>query len=240
MIVLNPTGQKTHAIFSQVCTPRVPQPNQLFSPPKPLLGTTNHLDPILLITQMRRQLPKLPFRECDASLLINRAHQRRQHLIRIADRSRRITATAIIGTASIRPRIPHRNLGLHASDGIRVRARKLAVDALLDHHVLDQALRAAKGLCHLGIGVGHARETLCLFELADQQTLGFLGLADEERFGLLGGGDEGCFSGDSGLVGLGVSGLLLADDGSVGFTGGGGEGGFSVDFGLVCVRICYF
>jgi hypothetical protein len=120
------------------------------------------------------QLPKLPFRQRDARLLIDRSHERRQHLIRIPDRGRGIIILAARGA-----RVPDRQLGLHALHGGGVGFGEVDVQAFLDHEVLDQALGSAEGVGHLVVGVGHFGEAFSFFCGADEAGFGFFAFADE-------------------------------------------------------------
>ena len=82
-----------------------------------------------------RQLSKLPFRQRDARLFVDRRHERRQHLIRIPDRGRGIAILA--SRAAGGARVPDRQFWLHALHGGGVGFGQVDVEAFLDHEVLD-------------------------------------------------------------------------------------------------------
>lgn len=165
------------------------------------------------------QLSKLPLGERDARLLINGGHERRQHLVDVAKHLGAITTRrlAAAGTASV----PDGDLGLEAAHRLGVGLGELDVGALFNHEELQQARGTAKRRRHLGVRVGHGRQTLGLLEAAHNLGLGILLDGVVARFGveadavrggvgvallglLLGAG----VGGD--LVRGGVGGLLLA------------------------------
>lgn len=93
-----------------------------------------NLHHILLSSHLRQ-----PPRRRNTRLLMNSAQKRRQTLHQIPNRRHRIRTPRRILT-----RIPDRDLGLQAMNRLGIRLGEFFVSVVLEHHIRQEALRAAE------------------------------------------------------------------------------------------------
>jgi hypothetical protein len=156
-----------------------------------------------VLRHLASKLSELPFRENNAGLFVDGRHERREHLVHVADGVDAAHSSTLCGgafTSSLGAGIPDSHLGVETADGIGVGLCEGSVDALLDHEVLDETARAAEGTGEIGVGTSHRRHTGS-----------FLLLADELSLSLLGCGEVGSLCVDAELVGMGIGSSLFSE-----------------------------
>ena len=191
-------SQNKPTLLTAIHTPiPIRKPHATLPLPRRRQGLTT---PLLLAAHLGQ-----PTRRRNPRLLIDRAQQRRQTLQDIPNRPAHVLAARLLA------RVPHRDLRLQAVDRLRVRLGQLLVRVALQHHVLEQALRAAQHRAHvlvrlrllrdaLGLLLGGVESGLGLARGPEVGRLGVLLLRVERGVGALGGGLE---------AGLGVLLLLV-------------------------------